>query len=87
MRFLRFPPQVRRSLEEESQAIRGAELDIVRQHADLVLRRRAETDFLREMMRMRPCDVFASLCLPDKLKFGLLDKCDLFPDVARQFLG
>lgn len=76
-------------MEEESETIKNAELDIIQQHGDYIYRKfvNEKNQLLREVMKMKPCDIFPNISLSDKSKYGLIEKCDLYPDMFRQYLG
>lgn len=76
-------------MEEESDTIKNAELDIIQQHGEYIYRKFVieKNQLLREVMKMKPCDIFPNISLSDKSKYGLIEKCDLYPDMFRQFLG
>lgn len=76
-------------MEEESELIKNAELDIIQQHGEYIYRKSVieKNQLLKEVMKIKPCDIFPNISLADKSKYGLIEKCDLYPDMFRQFLG
>ncbi|XP_050304849.1 uncharacterized protein LOC126742262 [Anthonomus grandis grandis] len=74
--------------EEESSDISKLENDIKSNHAEYLISKNLmeRNEFLREVMKLKPCNIFAPLKVHDKHKFGLIEKSDLYPDVIKQFL-
>ncbi|CAG9763662.1 unnamed protein product [Ceutorhynchus assimilis] len=77
-------------LGEENEILNNIELDTIRQHGDFLYSKstmlKDKSEFMREMIKLRSCDIFSRIYYPDKLRYGLIEKCDLYPDDLRQFL-
>ncbi|KAL1490685.1 hypothetical protein ABEB36_013340 [Hypothenemus hampei] len=80
--------QVNRCLEEESSIIHNAETNIIQQHQNYIFQKSTidKNRYLRETIKLKTCDIFNNLALPDKIWYGLIEKSDLYPDHIRRFL-
>ncbi|XP_030754021.1 uncharacterized protein LOC115880850 isoform X2 [Sitophilus oryzae] len=82
--------QIHEDYLNESDILTTIEKTIIKDHAEfLVAKHNTEQDeFIKEMCKLKSCDIFNldQLDRTDVMRYGLIDKSDLYPHLTRQFL-
>ncbi|KAF7287362.1 hypothetical protein GWI33_001720 [Rhynchophorus ferrugineus] len=81
--------QINEEFLRKSENITTTEKCIMKQHAEYLIKKNniEKDEFLKEMCKLKTDDIFDLIEVdPLVTRYGLIKKCDLYPDVTRQFL-